>query len=68
MIPLYLYNRIQREKSQAASSMAEQDGVEEELDVPKRASPFLKLRAFAGAIGRTAASAGSLLTDTDLRG
>lgn len=68
MIPLYLYRRIQQEKAQAASLMAEQDALEAEVDIPKRASPFLRLRAFAGAIGRTAASAGSLLADSDLRG
>ena len=67
MIPLYLYNRIQKEKQQATSAMAEED-TEQEYVEPKRVSPFLKLRAFAGAIGRSAASAGSLLADSELRG
>lgn len=68
MIPLYLYNRIQKEKQQATSAMAEEGETEQEYVEPKRVSPFLKLRAFAGAIGRSAASAGSLLADSELRG
>ena len=68
MIPLYLYHRIQTEKERVTAAMAEQEDAEPEYVAPKRASPFLKLRAIAGAIGRTAASAGSLIADSELRG
>ena len=56
MIPLYLYHRIKQEKE--AAKMVE----------VKPISRFSRFRAIAGAIGRTAASAGSLLADPELRG
>ena len=75
MIPLYLYYRIKRDKEEERvkrdeqeESMADTEGSEqEEVGEPKR-TPFSRFRAIAGAIGRTAASATSLLADPELRG
>lgn len=66
MIPLYLYRRIKQE--QEAARMTEPAEAEQEDLEQKPASRFSRLRAIAGAIGRTAASAGSLLADSELRG
>lgn len=67
MIPLYLYYRIKRDKDEAG--MADDEDVErDEVVEEKRPSRFYRFRAIAGAIGRTAASAGSLLADPELRG
>ena len=66
MIPLYLYHRIKQEKE--AAKMAEADDGEQEVVDNKPTSRFSRFRAIAGAIGRTAASAGSLLVDPELRG
>ena len=41
---------------------------QEDVAEKKRTSPFFRFRAIAGAIGRTAASAGSMLADPELRG
>ena len=75
MIPLYLYYRIKRDKEkervkreEGEDSMADMEEAEqEEIAEPKR-TPFSRFRAIAGAIGRTAASATSLLADPELRG
>lgn len=67
MIPLYLYYRIQRNKEEEGMADPEETEDQEVLD-KKRTSPFFRFRAIAGAIGRTAASAGSLLADPELRG
>lgn len=75
MIPLYLYYRIKRDKEEErvkrqeeAANMADMEETEqEEVAEPKR-KPFSRFRAIAGAIGRTAASATSLLADAELRG
>ena len=75
MIPLYLYYRIKRDKEENSvkrdeeeDSMAEMEEAEQdEVAEPKR-TPFSRFRAIAGAIGRTAASATSLLADPELRG
>ena len=67
MIPLYLYYRIKQER-EAANAMQDQAEPDQEAEAPKRVSTFSRFRALAGAIGRTAASAGSLLADPDLRG
>ncbi len=66
MIPLYLYYRIKQEKE--AAGMAESEDTEAEVAEQKPTSRFSRFRAIAGAIGRTAASAGSLLADSELRG
>ena len=67
MIPLYLYYRIKRDKKEAV--MADDEEVEQEEVVEEtKPSRFYRFRAIAGAIGRTAASAGSLLADPELRG
>lgn len=68
MIPLYLYYRIKKEKEHKAAVMTEQEDLEDDYVAPMRPSLFKGFRAFAGALGRTAASAGSLLADSDLRG
>ncbi|KAL3137366.1 regulation of vesicle fusion [Trebouxia sp. C0010 RCD-2024] len=67
MIPLYLYYRIQQNKEEEGMADTEENEEKEVVD-KKRASPFFRFRAIAGAIGRTAASAGSLLADPELRG
>lgn len=67
MIPLYLYYRIKQER-EAANAMQDQAEPVQEAEAPTRVSTFSRFRALAGAIGRTAASAGSLLADPDLRG
>ncbi len=66
MIPLYLYRRIKQE--QEAAKMTEPAEAEQKELEQKPASRFSRFRAIAGAIGRTAASAGSLLADSELRG
>ncbi|KAA6417907.1 MAG: GTPase activator NB4S EVI5 [Trebouxia sp. A1-2] len=66
MIPLYLYRRIKQE--QEAARMTEPAEADEEELEQKPVSRFSRFRAIAGAIGRTAASAGSLLADAELRG
>lgn len=75
MIPLYLYYRIKRDKEKKdvkldegkASMTDKEEPLQEELVETKR-TPFSRFRAIAGAIGRTAASATSLLADPELRG
>ena len=67
MIPLYLYYRIKREKEKSGMADVEEVDQEEIVD-KKKLSPFFRFRAIAGAICRTAASAGSLLADPELRG
>lgn len=75
MIPLYLYYRIKRDKEkedakldEEQESMADKDEPEQEEVVETKRTPFSRFRAIAGAIGRTAASATSLLADPELRG
>lgn len=75
MIPLYLYYRIRRDKEQGdirldeeEESMTDKEESEQEDLVETKRTPFSRFRAIAGAIGRTAASATSLLADAELRG
>lgn len=67
MIPLYLYYRMTRNKEEADMTEMEEPE-QEDVAEKKRTSPFFRFRAIAGAIGRTAASAGSMLADPELRG
>lgn len=75
MIPLYLYYRIKRDKEkehvkldEEEDSMTDKEEAEQEEVNETRRTPFSRFRAIAGAIGRTAASATSLLADPELRG